>query len=57
MYQPSETEGRGFTAVFRLVLIQEIHEHLHHINLKMMNQAWLELFIVKIFVDLSQKFV
>lgn len=57
MYQPSEIEGRGFAAVFQLVLIQEIHEHLHHINIKMMNQAWLELFIVKIFVDLSQKVV
>lgn len=57
MYQPSEIEGREFTAVFQLVLIQEIHEHLHHINIKMMNQAWLELVIVKIFVDLSKKFV
>lgn len=38
-------------AVFQLVLIQEIHEHLHHINIKMKHQAWLELFIVKTFTD------
>lgn len=37
-----------FTAIFLLMLIKEIHEHLHYISMKLKNPLWLQLLIVKI---------